>query len=443
VDVMTRPAIAVAEEATLEEAMELMRERHVRRLPVVDARERLVGLVSADDLALLLAREIGGLGEVLVAQLPAGGSRALGREAPSLAGATRVAAHGGEVVQVPLDASVARVARALDAHAVGAVVVADAEERAVGVVTDRDVALRVVARGLDPERTPASAILSTPLVSARAGEPLEEIVDRMRTAGVRRIPVLEEGRAVGIVTFDDLLVTFGRELDRLGRGVAGEVRAARLRSVSARVRQELEERLEEAAGQLRRLGDQTLRTLGREVEDVVERVAAWRPGARPSSAPLRVGDLMQTEVRSCTPADALAEAARIMWERDCGCVPVVAQDGSGRAVGMITDRDVCMAAWTRGQPLSRIPVGEVMASRLTVCRPEDDVAEAEALMRTAQVRRLPVVDGAGHLRGILSLADLAEAAAGAHGVPAGAVGPGELGVVLEAVCRPRSQVARR
>lgn len=441
-DVATRPAVVVADDAGLEDAIALMRERRVRRLPVVDARDRLLGVVSLDDLALLLAREIGGLGEVLVAQLPAGGPRAGGREAAGAA-PPRLAEHYlGPVVEVPLDASVRRLVREMADHEVGTVVVADGG-RGVGLVTDRDVAIRVVARGLDPDATRASSVMSTPLVAADPAEPLEEVVARMRTAGVRRVPVLRDGRAVGLVSFDDLVVALGRELDRLGGCVAGEVRAARLRGVSSWLLQEAEERLEEAGSQLRRLGDQTLRSLGRELEDVVGRVTGGGRRRATRDGPLCVADLMQTDVRSCRPDDALSEAARVMWERDCGCVPVVAADGSGRVVGMITDRDVCMAAWTRGEALARIPVAEVMARRVHAVRPEDGVDEARALMRAAQVRRLPAVDADGHLRGMLSLADLAEAAAGTHGEPDGAVAPAEVATVLEAVCRPRSRLVAR
>lgn len=443
-EAMSRPALAVAEEASLEEAMAVLREGHVRRLVVVDAEERLAGVISVDDLVLLLAREIGGLGEVLVAQLPAGASRPVGREAPGRAG-RRSEHYQGPVVTVSADGSVAALAREMERGAVGSVVVVDEGGRAVGLVTDRDVALRAVAKELDPAATVASSIMSAPLVSADPTEPLEEVVGRMRTAGVRRIPVLRDGRPVGLVAFDDLLVALGRELDRLGGCVAGEIRAARLRSLSSRVRRELEDRLEDAASQLRRIGDHTLRGLGRELEEVLERVtgAGRRSEARRGGGGLRVADLMQTDVRRCTSQDALQEAARIMWERDCGCVPVVAADGSGRLVGMITDRDLCMAAYTRGARLTELQVGEVMSTQLHTCRPEDDLAEAEARMRAAQVRRLPVVDGAGHLRGILSLADLAEAAAGAHGVRPGAVSASEVGVVLESICRPRSQVTVR
>lgn len=126
---------------------------------------------------------------------------------------------------------------------------------------------------------------------------------------------------------------------------------------------------------------------------------------------MNVEQLMTKTVWTCTPADSLREAARIMWERDCGCVPVVAADGVGRVVGMITDRDVCMAAYLEGRPLDGLRVEDAMARVLRTCRPGDSLSEAEGLMRAAHVRRLPVVDDSGHLMGVLSLADIARAAA--------------------------------
>ena len=443
-DAMTRPPVSVDAEVPIEEALGLMRGGRVRRLPVVDREGGVVGVVSADDLIRLLAREIGGLGEVLVAQLPAGSSRSVGREVPE-APPRRAAEHyGRDVVTASVQTSIGELARDMRDRAVGSVVVLGEDEQAIGLVTDRDVALRVVASGLDPATTSASAIMSTPLIGAESTDPLEEVVERMRTAGVRRIPILRDGRPEGIVTFDDLLVAFGHELEQLGACVAEEIRAARIRSYPARFRHELEERIDEAATQLRHLGDQTLRTLGRELEQVVDRVVHSIRGGGASAAErpgLRAGDLMQRDVRACTPEDALSEPARIMWERDCGCVPVVSSDGSGRVVGMITDRDICMAAYTSGGRISQMRVKDTMATRVHSCRPEDPVSEAEHIMQSAQVRRLPVVDADGHLRGILSLADLAESAAGLR-APAAAVSAAEVALTLEAICRPRSEVAR-
>jgi CBS domain-containing protein len=123
---------------------------------------------------------------------------------------------------------------------------------------------------------------------------------------------------------------------------------------------------------------------------------------------MKVQDLMTREVGACRPFDGADRGARIMWERDCGAVPVVDQDG--RVVAMLTDRDLCMASLTQGRPLSDIMVSSAMSRSLWCCRPDDDVAQAETVMQARKVRRLPVVDADGRLLGILSLSDLAREA---------------------------------
>jgi CBS domain-containing protein len=94
-----------------------------------------------------------------------------------------------------------------------------------------------------------------------------------------------------------------------------------------------------------------------------------------------------------------------MWDHDCGCIPVV--DNEGKLVGMITDRDICMAAYTQGKPLAEIAVSTAMAPRAYTCALTDSVGSAEKLMAAKQVRRLPVVDKQGRLVGLLSLHDIA------------------------------------
>ena len=123
---------------------------------------------------------------------------------------------------------------------------------------------------------------------------------------------------------------------------------------------------------------------------------------------MRVMELMTTEAGSCRAYDSVDKGAQIMWEQDCGAVPVVDQDGV--VVAMLTDRDICMAAFTQGRALSEIRVSSAMSQDLWTCRPEDDVALAEDRMRSHQVRRLPVVDAEGRLVGVLSLSDLAREA---------------------------------
>lgn len=124
---------------------------------------------------------------------------------------------------------------------------------------------------------------------------------------------------------------------------------------------------------------------------------------------MKVAELMVAEVTACSPDDALNRAAQIMWENDCGCVPVV--DRAARLVAMLTDRDVCMAAYTRGGTLKDIRVSAAMSSELFACRPDDDVLDAQKLMREHQVRRIPVSDDKGRLVGVLSIADTARAIA--------------------------------
>jgi CBS domain-containing protein len=123
---------------------------------------------------------------------------------------------------------------------------------------------------------------------------------------------------------------------------------------------------------------------------------------------MMVADVMSKGVFTCRPSDSLNEAARLMWERDCGSLPVVNDDG--QIVGMITDRDVCMAAYTRGLVLGAMSVASACSHGAFAVRETDTLGAAESLMRKHRVRRLPVVDAADRPVGILSINDLARAA---------------------------------
>jgi CBS domain-containing protein len=120
---------------------------------------------------------------------------------------------------------------------------------------------------------------------------------------------------------------------------------------------------------------------------------------------MRVKDLMTQPVQTVQERDTLDRAAYVMWNHDCGAVPVVNDDG--RAVGMITDRDICMAALFHGQPLTAVPVSAVMSRELCACQPDDQVLDAERLMSTRQVHRLPILDQQGLPVGILAVSDIA------------------------------------
>jgi CBS domain-containing protein len=123
---------------------------------------------------------------------------------------------------------------------------------------------------------------------------------------------------------------------------------------------------------------------------------------------MKVSDVMTTNVRTCFTSDSLAAAAQLMWDHDCGCVPVLNE--GGWVVGMLTDRDICMAAFFQGVPIGEIKVSAVMSRRLFDCSADDDLSVAEGIMRDKKVRRLPVLSKHGRLVGLISLSDIARLA---------------------------------
>jgi CBS domain-containing protein len=118
-------------------------------------------------------------------------------------------------------------------------------------------------------------------------------------------------------------------------------------------------------------------------------------------------EIMTRAPACCTPDHTVQEAARMMQDHDCGCIPVV--DDARRLVGVVTDRDLacrCLAAGL-GPDTS---VAEVMSLSPSCCSPDDDVQLVERIMENRQVRRVPVVDAQGECVGMVSQADVARAA---------------------------------
>jgi CBS domain-containing protein len=124
---------------------------------------------------------------------------------------------------------------------------------------------------------------------------------------------------------------------------------------------------------------------------------------------MKVEHLMTQDVECCTPDDTLTDAAMIMWRRDCGIAPVV-KSGTQDLVGVVTDRDICMAAATRHVSTDDLFVRDVMGTQIFTCAPTDSLRTAEHRMAEGQVRRIPVTDRAGKLLGMISLNDIALAA---------------------------------
>jgi len=156
---------------------------------------------------------------------------------------------------------------------------------------------------------------------------------------------------------------------------------------------------------------------------------------------MHVEQVMTRNVFACHPGDSLNRAAQIMWENDCGIVPVLGPDD--RVTGVLTDRDICMAAYIGGMPLSDLQVCTASSNRIVACRPTDSIEAAEQHMREAQVRRLVVTDDSGRLVGVLSLSDLARQSGVFPMEKGSSFDPNSLSLTLEAVSRRRGVPAKQ
>lgn len=121
---------------------------------------------------------------------------------------------------------------------------------------------------------------------------------------------------------------------------------------------------------------------------------------------MKAHELMTVEPACCTPDQTVQEAAELMRDNDCGCVPVVEDTKANRIVGLVTDRDITCRCIAEGKGPDTL-VREAMSSDPKCCGPDDDVDTVERIMVEAQVRRVPVVDARGCCVGIIAQADLA------------------------------------
>ena len=119
---------------------------------------------------------------------------------------------------------------------------------------------------------------------------------------------------------------------------------------------------------------------------------------------MKVKDVMTSDAKAIWITESLADAAKEMWENDCGVLPII-KDGR-RVVGMITDRDICMATAMRDKNPSSISVEEVMNATVYAAQRDEDVEQALQTMREHRIRRLPVLNLEGELQGMLSMNDI-------------------------------------
>jgi len=122
-----------------------------------------------------------------------------------------IAREADEVVTAEPDETAREIAATMDAENVGSVVVVDGDEP-IGIVTDRDITVRGVAEGRNLDTTDASEIMTDDLVTVNAHDSIDELIETLDAAGVRRMPVVDGGEIAGIVTLDDIAVLLAVEL---------------------------------------------------------------------------------------------------------------------------------------------------------------------------------------------------------------------------------------
>lgn len=142
-----------------------------------------------------------------------------------------------------------------------------------------------------------------------------------------------------------------------------------------------------------------------------------------------IRELMTAPVRTLCPEDTLNCAAKLMGDEAIGCLPVV---DDGKLVGILTDRDIALGAYTVGEALWRLRVADHMRTPVFTCQASDDIAAAARTMRQERVRRLPVLDENDKLVGMISLDDLVHASQQPVLDPTPGMNADEIDAVVEA-----------
>ena len=120
---------------------------------------------------------------------------------------------------------------------------------------------------------------------------------------------------------------------------------------------------------------------------------------------MHVSEIMYSPAEYCYPETNLDAVAKLMWDHDCGAIPIV--DESNKPIGILTDRDIAMSSFLNHKPLWEIRSKEIASNRpLFTCKSDDDIRNALETMEREKVRRLPVVNTNGELQGILSVDDI-------------------------------------
>jgi CBS domain-containing protein len=119
---------------------------------------------------------------------------------------------------------------------------------------------------------------------------------------------------------------------------------------------------------------------------------------------MKVKDIMTQSVVCGSAKTNVGAAVELMWVRNCGMLPVIGPDKT--LVGVVTDRDICIAMGTRNRLAGELSVGEIATKNVFTCKPDEEIHEALQTMANNHVRRLPVVNDRGIPQGMLSVDDI-------------------------------------
>jgi CBS domain-containing protein len=140
---------------------------------------------------------------------------------------------------------------------------------------------------------------------------------------------------------------------------------------------------------------------------------------------------MTQPATTCAPETSIAVAGHLMEDHRCGALPVV--DIRRRLIGVVTDRDLLLAAVNTNRNATNLSVYEAMKTDVVTCSPDDELATALEAMRTAAIRRLPVIDAQRHVIGLLSIDDVVR-----WGVARDGVSPAQVIEAFDGICTRRA-----
>lgn len=147
---------------------------------------------------------------------------------------------------------------------------------------------------------------------------------------------------------------------------------------------------------------------------------------------MKVKEVMTPDAKAIWLTESLSDAAKLMWDNDCGVLPII-KDGR-KVIGMITDRDICMAVAMRDANPSGVSVEEVMTGEVYAVSTEDEVDQALQTMKDHKIRRLPVLNPEGELEGMLSMNDIVLHAKTSKGAAAGTIKYDDVVKTYQAIC---------